>query len=399
MRVLALALGVPFPPVGGGLTRTFQLLRALSSRHDVVLAGFTYGGPHETPPYPIRVERVPWQWSRDWLDMTGDDAEASAAAYQRLAWDTDEPWFSSALDPGPMESALRQLLEERVDLILLEGTPLAKFLPVLPRDVPRVLDLFDVHTLMLRRELEQASGDRDAVAREAERTQRWERAAVRQCCACLTVSDSEAAAARELLEAGTVHVVPNGVDAAYFTPSPARPRRGSILFSGRMSYEPNAKAACYFATEILPLVRQQIPHARFDIVGAAPLPSVTALAGDSVAVHSAVADMRPYYWNADVVVVPMLTGGGTRLKVLEAAASGKAIVSTPLGVEGIEMQPGRDLLVADTPADFASAVASLIEDPARRLDLGLRARAVACRYDWSLVGTGFRRILEECVSA
>src|SRR5690606_29630145 len=136
-----------------------------------------------------------------------------------------------------------------------------------------------------------------------------------------------------------------------------------------------------------------------DIVGAAPLPSVTALAGDSVAVHSAVADMRPYYWNADVVVVPMLTGGGTRLKVLEAAASGKAIVSTPLGVEGIEMQPGRDLLVADTPADFASAVASLIEDPARRLDLGLRARAVACRYDWSLVGTGFRRILEECVSA
>src|SRR5690606_12342568 len=118
-----------------------------------------------------------------------------------------------------MESAIRRLLEERFDLILLEGTPLAKFLPVLPPDVPRVLDLFDVHTLMLQRELTRADGNHATLAREAERTLRWEREAAGRCSACLAVSDAEAAAARGLLEARAVHVVPNGVDAAYFTPS------------------------------------------------------------------------------------------------------------------------------------------------------------------------------------
>jgi glycosyltransferase involved in cell wall biosynthesis len=106
-------------------------------------------------------------------------------------------------------------------------------------------------------------------------------------------------------------------------------------------------------------------------------------------------DVRPFQAKAEVVVVPVRAGGGTRLKVLEAAACGKAIVSTPLGVEGLSFRPGHDLVVADAPEGFAAATAALLLDPARRAELGARALAVASRYEWADIGDSFRRILED----
>jgi glycosyltransferase involved in cell wall biosynthesis len=113
-------------------------------------------------------------------------------------------------------------------------------------------------------------------------------------------------------------------------------------------------------------------------------------------VYGRVEDVRPHHENAEVVLVPVRGGGGTRLKVLEAAAEGKAIVSTTLGIEGLAFCPGRDLLVADTPAEFASAVVRLLESPTDRAVLGAHARAVACQYDWGDIGARFREVVEEC---
>ena len=400
MRILALGLGVPFPPIGGGLTRTYHLLRSLASHHEVVLAAFTYGEPHDSPAYPLQLETVPWQWSETYRDMTGADADAARRAFDRLTYQEDDPWFASVMEPTAMEELLARILRSRVDLVLVEGTPLARFLPAIPREIPRVLDLFDVHSLMARRSLERsADQDRGARAREAERTLAFERRAAQTSDACLTVSPEDAAAARTLLGAAWVHVVPNGVDTSYFTPVPdPRPEAGALLFTGRMSYEPNADAACYFAREVLPLVRHEVPHARFHVVGAGPPPGVAALASEAIVIHGRVDDVRPYQWNAEVVVVPVREGGGTRLKVLEAAASGQAIVSTTLGVEGLPFRAGRDLLVADSAPDFAAAVVALLRAPGRRAELGARARAVACTYDWDPIGESFRRILEETVA-
>jgi glycosyltransferase involved in cell wall biosynthesis len=396
VRILALALGIPFPPVGGGLTRTFQLLRALSSHHEVALAAFTYGEPHERPPFPVHVEPVPWQWSDAYREMTGDDPDAAHRAYTRLTFEDGHPWFVSVLDPVPMEEVLKRILGTRPDLVLLEGTPLARFLPTIPHGVPRVLDLFDIHSEMERRALEQSPpGEREARSREAERTLRFERDAAQSCDACLTVSENDAVAAATILGAPRVHVVPNGVDTSYFTPSPSEPERGALLFTGRMSYEPNADAVCFFAKEVLPLIRREAPHARLHIVGAGPPPRVAALASDSVIVHGRVDDIRPHQWNADVVVVPVRAGGGTRLKVLEAAACGKGIVTTSLGVEGLAFRAGRDLLVADSPSAFAAAVVRLLRDSAHRDDLGARARAAACRYEWAAIGKSFRQLMED----
>jgi polysaccharide biosynthesis protein PslH len=394
VRILTLALGVPFPAFGGGLTRTFHLLRALAPRHDLVLAAFTYGEQHEPPPFPVAVKTAPWQWSRDYEDMIGADAGASRQAVEKLSYESEDPWFISASDPRGMEDVLRQVLDTHVDLVLFEGTPLARFLPMMPPEIPRVLDLLDVHSAIARRAADAAPGDGAHARREAERTLMFERAAAGGCDLCLAVSPEEAASARELLAVERVEVVPNGVDTSFFTPSAAPEQDAAMLFTGRMNYDPNADAVRDFVEEILPLVRRDIPQARLHVVGTDPPARVTSLASEAVTVHGRVADVRPYLEAAAVVVVPVRHGGGTRLKVLEAAAAGKSIVSTRLGVEGLAFRHGSDLLVADSPADFAAAVVALLRDAGRRAELGTRARAVASQYDWTAIGEGFERILQ-----
>jgi glycosyltransferase involved in cell wall biosynthesis len=394
VRILTLALGVPFPPIGGGLTRTYHLLKALSAEHDVTLAAFTYGEPREEPSYPVQIEPIPWQWSDLYREMTGADADAARRAYERLTFEGPDPWFASVVDPVAMEEALARILRVRPDLVLLEGSPLARFLPALPPGVPCVLDFFDVHSVVARRAVESASAaDRVAAVREAERTLAFERRAVERCAGCLAVSEEDAAAVRTLLGARQVHVVPNGVDTSYFMPSAGAVENGALLFTGRMSYEPNADAAIYFAEEVLPLIRRDCPHARFHVVGAAPPQRVSALASDVVVVHGRVDDIRRYFWNAEVVVVPVRAGGGTRLKVLEAAACAKAIVSTSLGVEGLAFEDERDILVADSASALAAAVATLLRHSARRDALGAGAQTAARHYDWTAIGEIVRNSL------
>ena len=209
----------------------------------------------------------------------------------------------------------------------------------------------------------------------------------------MAVSAEEAAAARSLLGATQVHMVPNGVDTSYFAPASGRRDPGKVLFTGRMSYSPNAEAAVQFAKRVLPLVLREVPHARFHVVGDAPSVEVEAL-GETVAIHGRVGDIRMHQRTAEVVVVPVRSGGGTRLKLLEAAACGNAVVTTPLGVEGLTFEPGRDLLVAETDVDFAAAVVDLLRDPDRRAALGVRARAAACRYEWKGIGEAFLQVIE-----
>src|SRR5207302_3407106 len=137
-----------------------------------------------------------------------------------------------------------------------------------------------------------------------------------------------------------------------------------------------------FTTDILPLIQREVLLATFHIAGANPAPEVRALASDSVFIHGSVPDMRPYFYQASIVVVPLLHGGGTRLKILDAAACGKPIVSTPMGAEGLDFMDGRDLVLADSASGFAQAVVGLLSDPRRRSELSHAARRKAEGYDW-----------------
>src|SRR5579863_3304048 len=181
-------------------------------------------------------------------------------------------------------------------------------------------------------------------------------------------------------------VVPNAADVDYYQPRPTNPRPDgrTLVYFGLLSTVPNIDAVVHFVQDIWPRIAAAHPEARLKIIGGRPPPSLLALAGRGIEFTGFVQDLRPHLASAAAVVVPLRIGGGTRLKIVEGMAMAKAIVSTTLGAEGIEARPGREILIADRPADFAREVVRLLDDPAWAAEIGRSARRLAVeRYAWS----------------
>jgi glycosyltransferase involved in cell wall biosynthesis len=224
--------------------------------------------------------------------------------------------------------------------------------------------------------------------RESSLLSRVESATCDRMNATLVCSEHERCAFTKLCPTGRYEVIPNGVDTDYFRPGDRDEEQfGAIVFTGAMGYWPNAEAAVYFCRELLPIVCSQIREAKVFFVGKAPPPRVRGLHdGNKVIVTGEVSDVRPYIRQAQVVVVPLRNGAGTRLKILEAFAMGKAVVSTQLGVEGIPAASGREILIADDPLTFATHIAQLLTQPSLRQKLGDAAlRFVRERFEWRLI--------------
>ena len=196
-------------------------------------------------------------------------------------------------------------------------------------------------------------------------------------------------------------VIPNAADVDYYQPRPTDPPPDgrTVVYFGLLSTVPNIDAVIHFVQEIWPRIAKANPEARCKIIGGRPPPSLQALAGPRVELTGFVPDLRPHLAAAAAVVVPLRLGGGTRLKIVEAMAMGKAIVSTTLGAEGIAAVPGRDILIEDQPVAFADAVNRLLAEPSLAVRIGQSARRLAVdRYAWSGAAQAlegfYRRILE-----
>ena len=256
--------------------------------------------------------------------------------------------------------------------------------------IPLVIDMHNVYSRLVARVAgESGAIRRRYLERESALLERMERRAVSVAHTVLAVSVEEAQYFRQLGAKRAV-VVPNGVDCDRLERLPIGNRAGAptLLFVGSLSWPSNVNAVRFLATEVLPSVRKSMPNARLVVVGRDPGPEVTSLArpGSNVEVAGNVEDVAPYYGAAHVLAVPLQSGGGTRLKILEAFAAGVPVVSTPVGCEGIEAIPGSHLAVAEI-ADFAAAVARLLEQPHKARVLAVRARTLAReKYDWSVVG-------------
>jgi glycosyltransferase involved in cell wall biosynthesis len=217
---------------------------------------------------------------------------------------------------------------------------------------------------------------------------RWETAAARRFDRAIVVSEPERDALRRSDPRLAVSIVENGVDAAALSPLPEPPVTDTLLFVGTFTYRPNVDAALLLGREIFPLVRRAFPAARLLLVGHEPPDAVRALGRElGVSLAGAVPDVRRAYERAAVAVAPLRAGGGTRLKILEAMALGRPVVSTRVGAEGLDVADGNDLLLADAPGDFAKAVARLLGDRPLRARLAANARRlVEARYDWARPG-------------
>jgi glycosyltransferase involved in cell wall biosynthesis len=226
------------------------------------------------------------------------------------------------------------------------------------------------------------------------------RRAEKQACeeAALTVAVSGDDRDRLAADApgATVLDVPTGVDTRYFVPEAAAERPGRLVFSGSMDWYPNEDAMLYFVSEILPLIRRERPDVSVVVVGRQPSARLREAAEEAgVTVTGTVPDVRPHLAAGEVFVVPLRVGGGTRLKIFEAMAAGKAVVSTRVGAEGLDVEDGRHLVLADGPEAFSRAVLDLLRDAPRRRAIAEAGRAIVEeRYSWTQVTRVFEKHLE-----
>jgi glycosyltransferase involved in cell wall biosynthesis len=214
----------------------------------------------------------------------------------------------------------------------------------------------------------------------------------------LVTSKREALLLKPLLPDSVIAVVPNGVDTEVFQVADQEQQLPDrIIFTGSMDYYPNIDAVLHFARECWPLIRLKVPSATWQIVGKDPPLAVRDLAKLSgISVTGSVPDVKPYLAAATVAIVPVLIGSGTRLKILEAFAMGKAVVSTSLGCEGLGVTSGKHLIVADQPRVFAQSIVDLLQNAEQRTALGNAGRELAeTEYSWKQCGDNIIRALEK----
>jgi sugar transferase (PEP-CTERM/EpsH1 system associated) len=398
MRILWLNPNLLLPLDKGGKLRTWHLMRQLAAEHEITYLSFA--DPLTSPADREGMREV---CAHLHVITRTDPAKGSAAFYADAAGRLFDalPYaagkYRSAAYRGAVDAALAR---GRFDLVVCDFLVPAVNMPrTLP--CPSVLFTHNVEAEIWRRHYER---QRDPVRRLLFRQQwrrmlRFEAETVGRFDLVLAVSGADRDTLQRLYPRALrapVHTVATGVDTQYFAPRPDRPvSPHHLVFTGSMDWIPNEDAMTYFCGNVLPRIRAEVPDVTLSIVGRAPTPTVQRLAAThGVEVTGTVPDVRDHIERAAVYVVPIRIGGGTRLKIFEAMGMAKAIVATTIGAEGLPVQHGRDLLIADTPAAFADAVVSLLRHPERRASLERASRdLVVTHYDWSAVAGDLDRAL------
>ncbi len=393
------------PPRFGAQARVHGLMTQLAQRHDVTavtLVGEEFDADESRramQAYCREVLLVPN--ARDGQGLAKRLLQvrslASTRSFERLLFTV--PALQQALD--------RLLRAQRFDIVNLEFSLLGhcrlRQAPPGQKPPPLVVNSHDI-AYDLARQFARLGGNlgrRLYAAANWRKLRREELATYRDADGVYVCSEADER--RLLNDAPGVRtaVIPNAADIVYYQPRPHDPRPDgrTVVFFGLLSTVPNIDAVVHFVQEIWPRIAAAHPEARCKIIGGHPPPSLLPLAGPRVELTGFVSDLRPHLAAAAAVVVPLRLGGGTRLKIVEAMAMGKAVVSTTLGAEGIEAVPGRDILIEDEPAAFADAVGRLLAEPGLAARIGQSARQLAAdRYSWSGAARGlenfYRRILE-----
>jgi glycosyltransferase involved in cell wall biosynthesis len=385
LSILAVTSELPWPLDTGGHLRTFHLLRVLSRSFRVRLVSTVPPGQESSieslgqmgiAVCPAEVgPRVAWQ----------EAVRAMAAAARR------EPYvlYRRHDRRGVRAELERQIVIEPPDVFYLDHLDSLMYAD-LRRKTRVVIDLHNVYSRLVQRvSTEQKSlWKRFYLHRESRLLAQMERRAANVADELLTVSEDEKLYF-EGLGAREVKVVPNGVDCgAYQTlPTGRASEAPLILYLGNMSWGPNISAATFLARDVLPRLHDRFPHACLRIVGRSPTSEVKNLAGiPGVEVIGDVPDIRPHLRQAKVLAVPLDSGGGTRLKILEAFAAGLPVVSTQIGCEGLGTRHGEHLLIVDRER-FADGIGAILDDEGLAIELADRARTLARqKFDWTIVG-------------
>jgi sugar transferase (PEP-CTERM/EpsH1 system associated) len=403
MRVLQFAPRVCWPLDTGAKLRNYHLARVLAQRADVSLLAFDHH-------LALSVESISAfeKMYKEVEAIPRDSAYTLAKVVRGLLGKTPLPVLNYTT--SPMKRALAHLLSRQgFDIIQFESVHLMSYLAIVREASVRaarkrpvvVCDWHNVESELMQRYSQREPGRlrRAYASRTARLMSEFEKRALRDFDAHIAVSQRDADRLRAINPDARIFVIENGVDTDFYSGPHANDESLArrIVFVGSMDYHANIDAAVNFAREVWPQLRERRPELIFTIVGKDPAPEVRGLAQiPGVEVTGTVDDVRPFYREASVAVVPLKVGGGSRLKILEAMAAGVPVVSTTLGAEGLEVLHDENILIADTSEQLVQAITSVVENKTRRDQLSAAGRElVSRRYDWSSLGAALFDVYEE----
>ncbi|MGD0359272.1 MAG: glycosyltransferase [Bryobacteraceae bacterium] len=396
MKVLWVKAGGLLPPDMGGKIRSYNILKQLASRHEITLFTFYPEHPDDrhlvgdsffakiiAVPLPLPPRRSLGEYLRSARMM----AAGRPVTIDKFLSPTVSRRYAELLASATFDVVVCDFLVPG-SLMHWKATP------------PTILFTHNVEAQVWERHYKVTSNPvmKAACFLESRALASAERRYVQLADHVLTVSENDRAAFLQYVQPSRISVIPTGVDTEYFQPFPDPEQPDTMVFTGTMDWMPNEDGVAYFVDKIFPLIRQELPDAAFWAVGRRPPRRIQALASANVVVTGAVDDIRPYLGKAAVCVVPLRSGSGTRIKIFEAMAMGKAVVSTRMGAEGLPVRDGENIVLADDPADFAREVAQLLRTPDRRAKLGQAARQlVEENYGWPSVAAHFDQIMHSVI--
>jgi glycosyltransferase involved in cell wall biosynthesis len=399
MKILWVKAGKLLPVDTGGKIRSYNLLRHLARNHAVTLLSY-YGGQRDAAYEAAIAKELPG--AQTVYTAAPDGSAVRQGLDYLLRLPRTAPYAVSKFTDSQVSDLVRTwLADARFDVAVCDFLSASLNFPS-RLELPCVLFQHNVESSLWHR---MASTETNPVRKisytiESAKMSRYERSSLRRFHHVIAVSEHDREQMLAMDSRCDISVVPTGVDTEKFAVAPAAsvtPPR--IAFVGSMDWEPNIDAAEFFCRDIWPSILTAFPNAQFQLIGRSPHARVKRLASSSVIVTGTVPAVQDYLRDAAVVIVPLRIGGGTRLKIYEAMAMAKAVVSTTIGAEGLDVRSGEDVILADDPASFVASILSLLRDAELRRKYEIAAAALAAKFDWSKIAQQFAGILQDVARA
>ena len=396
MNILFIVPRLPWPLDTGGRLRTFNLFKQLSKIAKMHMVSFSFESRDEE-----------WKKEIEKLGVRVTLVPAQESTFFQRAWNIafrTLPHSIIKYNMPLMKATLENLSKtEHFDVVHIDHIHMAHYNECF-KGIPCFLDAHNVEYKIWERcgEVEPMVIKKLLFGQQSSKMRTYEAKKTKEFKGVFTCSSDDQKILSDITFGGVpIYVIPNGVDTDFNSPDPDQGKEEeAIVFTGAMDWLPNEDAITFFCSQILPLIWQKKGSVKFYAVGKNPSPIIKDLAqrDPRVIITGRVDDVRPYIRRSRVSIVPLRIGGGTRLKILEAMALSKTIVSTSIGAEGIEYTDGKNILIGDSPQDFADKVLLVLNDPQKSREIGIEARKFVCgKYDWNIIGQKLKTIYEESI--
>lgn len=392
---------MPYPPSGGCTIRNFNLIRECAKNHEIHLLTF-YQKAHKASSENLQnsiEEMKKYCKVVKAFEIPTDRSKLSWYTLLFFNLFSETPYSAWRFHSKAMVSAINShAAKHSFDLVEIGTIALANLAKLVP-DLPKLLVHHNIESELLLRRADNVGGPAGAYIRlQGRKLRRFEEQACRYFDHHTTVSERDRQTLLKMCSSTEATVVPNGVDTEYFMPTGDPIDDNSLVFVGGMTWYPNLDAMTYLVDEIWHLIKKRVPGVTMNAIGRNPSEKMIEFgkANPEFRVLGFVDDVRPTIAGSAVYIVPIRVGGGTRLKILDAMAMGKAIVSTTIGCEGIGVTHGKDIMIADNPNDLAERTVQLLNDRDLRAELGHNARQTAEKvYSWEIIAPKLERVYEQ----